>query len=96
MQRPSVRIEGFHCTYIKYLDDKLNNTENKLNYTENLIMVTQKNMTKKPMIDEDKLYDEIQNEVHRHMVIFNSKINNTSHHNYQIETKLNNFEELLS
>ena len=48
------------------------------------------------MKDEDKLYDEIQKEVHRHMGIFNSKINNTSHHNYQIETKLNNFEELLS
>ena len=79
-------------TYINYL-------ENKLNYTENLIMAIQKNMNKKPMIDrynEDKLYDEIQNEVHRRMGIFYSKINNTSHHNYQIETKLNNFEELIS
>ena len=42
------------------------------------------------------MYDEIQNEVHRRMCIFYSKINNTSHHNYQIETKLNNFEELIS
>ena len=51
------------------------------------------------MIDrynQDKLFDEIQNEVHRHLGIFNSKIYNTWHHNYQIETKLNNFEELLS
>ena len=44
-------------------------------------MVIQKNMTKKPRMDrynEDKLYDEIQNKVHRHMGIFNSK--KTIHH----------------
>ena len=67
-------------TYINYL-------ENKLNYTENLVKVI--NITNKSMKDE------IQNEVHRRMGIFYSKINNTSHHYYQIETKLNNFEELL-
>ena len=73
-------------TYINYLENKLNYTENKLNYTENLIMVIQKIITKKPMKDENKLYDEIQNEVHRHMGIFNSKTNNTSHNNNQKET----------
>ena len=73
----------------------INDVENKLNYTESLIMVIQINMNKKPMI-YNELYDKIQNEFHRQMCIFNSKINNTSHHNYQIETRLNNFEELIS
>ena len=82
---------------INHVENILNYTENKLNYSENLIIAIQKNMNKKIMIDnEDKLYDEIQNKVHRHMGIFNSKINNTSHHNYQIETKFNNIEELIS
>ena len=54
-------------------------------------------MNKKPIIDTNhKLYDENENEVHRRMGIFNSKINNTWHHNYQKETKLNNFEKLIT
>ena len=95
-----IGINSVYCTYIgnfftsnydklndemKEIRTYINYLENKLNYTENLIKVI--NITMK---------DEIQNEVHRRMGIFYSKINNTSHHNYQIETKLNNFEELLS
>ena len=98
-----IGINSVYCTYIgnfftsnydklndemKEIRTYINYLENKLNYTENLIKVI--NITNKPMKDE------IQNEVHRRMGIFNSKINNTSHHNYQIETKLNNFEELIS
>ena len=98
-----IGINSVYCTYIgnfftsnydklndemKEIRTYINYLENKLNYTENLIKVI--NITNKPMKDE------IQNEVHRRMGIFYSKINNTSHHNYQIETKLNNFEELIS
>ena len=42
-------------------------------------------LTSKPYIlNNDKLNEEIHKEVHKHLSIFNSKINNTANHVFQI------------
>ena len=64
--------------------------------------------SKSSTLDNDKLSEEIHKEVHKHLSIFKSKINNTANHVFQIEENLeesitnktykieNNLEEVIN
>ena len=60
-------------------------TDNK-KIDKKLIPISKPNILDK--YNDNKLNDEIHKEVHRHLSIFNSKINNTANHVFQIEENL--------
>ena len=56
--------------------------------TGNKKLFTISKPSKSSILDNDKLNEEIHKEVHKHLSIFNSKINNTANHLFQIEENL--------